>query len=80
MVQSAKSPLGRFTDVHTASTHTDICANLNRLRVRVLHPCAFRYKPHDKNWTDCADTILNPPNKRERRRWHAQDILIVIAP
>lgn len=41
---------------------------------------AIGYKPHDKPWGACEDTLLNPPNKMEKRRWHGNDLLVVIAP
>ncbi len=41
---------------------------------------AIGYKPYDKHWAACEDTLLNPPNKQEKRVWHEKDSLIVIAP
>jgi hypothetical protein len=36
------------------------------------------WKAHDRSWHDSCDTILNPPGKNRKRRWHANDVLIVI--
>ena len=44
---------------------------------------AIGYKPYNKHWFSggaCLDTLLNPPNKHEKRVWHEKDNLIVIAP
>ena len=41
---------------------------------------AIGFKPYDVSWTNCADTILNPADKKTKRLWDAKDLLIVIAP
>jgi len=46
----------------------------------VISEVAVGYKPHDKPWGESEDTLLNPPDKHEKRIWHAKDFLIVIAP
>ena len=46
----------------------------------IMAEIAIGYKPYEKPWGDCEDTLLNPPNKHEKRFWHAKDNLIVIAP
>ena len=46
----------------------------------VIAEVAIGYKPHDLAWGDTETTLLNPPDKHERREWHPDDILIVIAP
>ena len=39
---------------------------------------AIGYKPHDQSWVGSSDTLLNPPLKDRKRRWHPSDVMIVL--
>jgi len=48
----------------------------------VIAEVAIGFKAHTAAWGDAEteQTLLNPPDKHERRKWHKEDLLIVIAP
>lgn len=51
-----------------------------RINGNIMSEVAVGYRPHDKPWADCKDTLLNPMNKHEKRVWNAGDSLVVISP
>ena len=36
------------------------------------------WKAHERSWHESSEMLLNPPCKNRKRRWHADDVLIVI--
>mmetsp|Transcript_17989 Transcript_17989/g.23847 ORF Transcript_17989/g.23847 Transcript_17989/m.23847 type:complete len:812 (+) Transcript_17989:61-2496(+) len=49
------------------------------LLARQRREVAIGYKPHNMEWRDSTDLILNPPNKNVPRVWDMKDMLLVIA-
>jgi len=50
------------------------------LRARARDEIAIGYKPKDMAWHDCVNLLLNPPDKRQKRKWARDDIVVIIAP
>mmetsp|Transcript_20894 Transcript_20894/g.42409 ORF Transcript_20894/g.42409 Transcript_20894/m.42409 type:complete len:542 (+) Transcript_20894:2-1627(+) len=70
-------PITHYLDVgceDNPCSFWDIC-RLARLR----HEVAIGYKPAEVEWAEAGETILNPPDKGEPRRWDVKDEVVVIA-
>lgn len=49
-------------------------------RCKKVGEIAIGYKPAEVDWHDCVSTLLNPPDKKARRKWIKGDLVVVIAP
>jgi hypothetical protein len=50
------------------------------MRARARDEIAIGYKPKGVAWHDCVQFILNPPDKKEKRKWSKDDVIVIIAP
>lgn len=52
----------------------DIC-----LRARTKREVCMGYKPAEVDFPDSVNTLLNPPNKDEKRAWMHGDLLVILS-
>jgi len=49
------------------------------LRARQLREVTVGYKPQNMTMKDAAHLIINPPNKKEKRKWRKGDVVVTFA-
>ena len=79
LTAEGNEPYLRSVDLYTnkdgeVMTFWDMAA-----RTQARHEVLIGYKPWDVDWHDAVSTLLNPPNKKEPRKWQKGDVLVVIS-
>jgi len=67
-------PASRFANVDEELSFWDVA-----LRARQLREVAVGYKPAEHSMKDAALLIINPPNKKEKRKWAKGDVVVTFA-